>query len=129
MLPPVLSFDADIVMGGRLVAPQFTRVSYFWHKLGNRFITFVFNIFYNMTFTDIYCCYLLYRRPLLDQDGLVAEGWEQHAEILCRVVKKGGVAYEVPINYHGRSYAEGKKIKAHHVLAVLWMIVRRRFLP
>ena len=129
MLLPVLSFGADLVMGSRLVAPQFTRVSYFWHKMGNRFITFVFNIFYNMTFTDIYSCYLLYRRTLLNPDGLVAEGWEQHAEILCRVVKKGGVTYEVPISYHGRSYAEGKKIKAHHVLAVLWMIVRQRFLP
>jgi glycosyltransferase involved in cell wall biosynthesis len=126
---PALRFNADIVIGSRLVAPQFTRVSYFWHKLGNRFITFVFNIFYNMTFTDIYSCYLMYRRTLLDPDGLVAEGWDQHAEILCRVVKKGGIAYEVPISYHGRSYAEGKKIKAHHVIAVLWTIVRRRFLP
>ena len=70
MLLPVLSFGADLVMGSRLVAPQFTRVSYFWHKMGNRFITFVFNIFYNMTFTDIYSCYLLYRRTLLDPDGL-----------------------------------------------------------
>ena len=70
---------------------------------------------------------LLYRRSLIDPEKLRSVGWEQHAEILAAAVKKASVIYEVPISYHGRTYAEGKKIQAHHVFAILWMIVRKRF--
>lgn len=128
LLLPVTRYSADVVMGSRLVAPQFTRVYYFWHKVGNRFITLLFNILYNMTFTDIYSCYLVYRRDLFDAEGLRSTGWAQHAEILAKAVKNAKVIYEVPVSYHGRSYEEGKKIKAYHVLAVIGMIFRQRFL-
>ncbi|MCP5367788.1 MAG: glycosyltransferase family 2 protein [Hyphomicrobiales bacterium] len=127
MLVPVQRFDADVIMGSRTIAPPFTRVYYFWHKVGNRFITLMFNLLYNMTFTDIYSCYLMYRRTLVDPDELRSEGWEQHAEILTDAVRRGKVVYEVPISYHGRSYEEGKKIRAHHVISVIWMIMRQRF--
>ena len=129
LLFPVKEFDADIVMGSRFLSPRYTRVHYFWHKVGNRFITLLFNILFNTTFSDIYSCYLLYRKNLVDPDGLRSTGWEQHAEILARASKKGEVFYEVPISYHGRSYAEGKKIKAQHVIPVIWMIIKQRFLP
>ena len=76
-------FDADVVIGSRFIAPEYTRVSYFWHKFGNRVLTFVFNILNNTTFTDIYSCYLMYRRDLVDSGSLKAMGWDQHAEI-CR---------------------------------------------
>ena len=56
---PIAEFDADIVMGSRLTAPPYTRVHYYWHKVGNRFITFFFNILNNTTFTDVYSCYLV----------------------------------------------------------------------
>ena len=128
LLRPVLDFDADIVMGSRLVASPCTRVSYFWHKFGNRLITLVFNILNNTTFTDVYSCYLLYRRELIDHKDLRADGWEQQAEILSRAVARAQSMFEVPISYYGRTYAEGKKIKAHHAIAVLWMIVVRRVL-
>jgi glycosyltransferase involved in cell wall biosynthesis len=126
LLKPVLDFGADIVMGSRLVASPCTRVSYFWHKVGNNLITLTFNLLNNTTFTDIYSCYLLYRRELVDADSLVAEGWEQQAEILSRAVAKASSMYEVPIRYYGRTYAEGKKIKAHHAIAVFWTILVRR---
>jgi hypothetical protein len=113
-------------MGSRFVAPQCTRVFYFWHKVGNGLITFTFNIFNNTTFTDIYSCYLLYRRSLVDPTRLATAGWEQQAEILSKAVRAGRVFYEVPISYHGRTYGEGKKIKAHHAIAVLATIVRER---
>jgi len=109
LLMPVLKFDADIVMGSRLVASPCTRVSYFWHRFGNRLITFIFNILNNTTFTDIYSCYFLYRRDMVDPDDLVTDGWEQQAEILSRAVAKAGSMYEVPISYYGRTYGEGKK--------------------
>jgi len=123
LLRPVLDFDAGIVMGSRLVASPCTRVSYFWHKFGNRLITFIFNILNNTTFTDIYSCYLLFRRELVDPATLKTTGWEQQAEILSKAVAKAPRMYEVPIRYYGRTYAEGKKIKAYHALAVIRAIV------
>ena len=126
LLKPVIDFDADIVMGSRMVASQWTRVSYFWHKVGNKLITLVFNILNNTTFTDVYSCYLLYRRDLIDSESLITDGWEQQAEILSRAVAKAEIMYEVPISYYGRTYAEGKKIKAYHAIAVIWTIIIRR---
>lgn len=126
LLQPVLKFNADVVIGSRMLAPPFARVHYFWHKCGNELLTFTFNLLYNTTFTDIYTCYLLYRRSLLDPDELVLTGWEQHAEILCRVVPRAKSCYEVPISYAGRAYGDGKKIRAHHAANVMAMILRRR---
>ncbi len=128
LLEPVLRFGADLVMGSRMMAPRYTRVSYFWHKVGNHLITFVFNVLNNTTFTDIYSCYLVYRRDLVDAGELRTVGWEQHAEILSRAVAGAKRMYEVPISYHGRTYEEGKKIKAHHIIAVLWTIIVRGIL-
>jgi len=127
LILPLKKGDADMVMGSRLVAPPMTRVSYFWHKVGNRLITLLFNVTYNTTFTDIYCGYLLYRRTLLDPAELMTFGWEQHAEMLARLVKRATHIYEVPVSYFGRTYAEGKKIRALDVLPVLFEIVWRRF--
>lgn len=126
LLHPVLRFDADVVLGSRMLAPPWTRVHYFWHKRGNELITLVFNLLFNTTFTDTYTCYLMYRRSLLDPDELVSNGWEQHAEILCRVVRRAKQCYEVPITYAGRTYGEGKKIRAHHAVGVIGMMFRRR---
>lgn len=129
LLVPVLRHQADLVLGSRFAAPPYTRVFYFWHRLGNRFITLLFNLMHNTTFTDIYTCYLLYRKALVDPSMLAATGWEQQAEILSRAVKAGRVYYEVPISYHGRTYNEGKKIKAYHVIAVLAKIVTEGLRP
>lgn len=126
LLKPALEFGADLVIGSRLTAPPYTRVYYFFHLLGNKFLTFVFNVFNNTTFTDIYSCYLLYRRELIAPSGLKTRGWDQQAEILSRLVRRGRVFYEVPISYRGRTYDEGKKIRAIHALQVILAIVRFR---
>ena len=126
LLFPVTEFGAEIVIGSRFLAPRYTRVQYFSHKIGNRLITLIFNALFNTTFTDVYTCYLLYKRSLVSPDELVSMGWEQHAEILCRAIRRSTMMYEVPISYHGRSYAEGKKIKARHIIPVVLMILRRR---
>jgi glycosyltransferase involved in cell wall biosynthesis len=128
LIYPVKAFGAEIVMGSRFITTQFIRVQYFWHKIGNMLITLLFNVLFNTTFTDIYTCYLLYKRNLLKPDELVSHGWEQHAEILCRTVLRAKIIYEVPVSYHGRSYEEGKKIRARHVIPVIFMIIRRRLL-
>lgn len=127
LLYPVIEFNADVVIGSRMLAPKYTRVHYFWHKIGNRIITLIFNILNNMTFTDVYSCYLVYRKNLVSPEGLVATGWEQQAEILSKAIRASSIHYEVPIAYHGRTYAEGKKIKAHHAFSVIWMMIRQSF--
>ena len=97
LLEPVLRFNADVVIGSRLIASQLTRVYYFWHKLGNKLITLIFNILNNTTFTDIYSCYLLFKTDLIRSEKLLTNGWEQQAEILSLIVSKGNSFYEVPI--------------------------------
>jgi glycosyltransferase involved in cell wall biosynthesis len=126
LLFPMRNFSAQIVMGSRFLAAQYTRVQYYWHKVGNSVITRIFNILFNTTFTDIFTCYLLFRRDLLNPDDLVSMGFEQQAEILCRIVPRAKVIYEVPISYQGRNYEEGKKIMAHHVVPVIFTIIRHR---
>lgn len=127
LLRPVIEHDADVVMGSRMKFSEYTRVFYFWHKIGNLIITTFFNILNNTTFTDVYSCYLLYRRRLVDPAALTQLGWDQHAEILSIASSKAKAMFEVPIKYNGRSYEEGKKIRAHHVFGVLWTILRMRF--
>ena len=126
LLEPVLRFNADLIIGSRLIASQLTRVYYFWHKVGNKFITFLFNIMNNTTFTDIYSCYIVFRASLINPQKLSTSGWEQQAEILSKVVAKSKSFYEVPINYYGRSYEEGKKIRPHNAIPVILTIFIKR---
>jgi len=123
-----LDFQADGIIGSRFVYSNFTRSHNILNKFGNRILTFVFNILYNTTFTDIYSCYFAFKKNLIDANELKTEGFEQHAEILCKVIKRGNKFYEVPINYNGRNYSEGKKIKFYHFFLVLFQIVRGRIL-
>lgn len=127
LLAPISRFDADVVMGSRMIASPITRVSYFWHKAGNRVITFLFNILNNTTFTDVYSCYLVYRRSLVEAEHLRSNGWEQHAEILTLAVSRGKQIYEVPISYYGRTYEDGKKIRAHHIFGVIVTMITTVF--
>ena len=126
LLEPVLLLNADLVIGSRFLASQLTRVYYFWHKVGNKFITLLFNILNNTTFTDIYSCYIVFKADLINPNNLLTSGWEQHAEILSTIVSKSCSFYEVPINYYGRTYKEGKKIRPHNAINVLLTILLKR---
>jgi glycosyltransferase involved in cell wall biosynthesis len=127
LLDPVARYNADVVMGSRFRSPSVARVSYFWHWVGNKTVTLLFNMLNNLTFTDIYSCYLLYRRSLVDHCALKATGWDQQAEILSLAVREAKNIYEVPISYRGRSFEEGKKIRALHAAPVIWTIIKKRF--
>jgi glycosyltransferase involved in cell wall biosynthesis len=118
-----LDFDADGIVGSRFNYSEYTRSHNILNKFANKILTFVFNILYNTTFTDIYSCYFAFKKNLLDADSLKTDGFEQHAEILCKVIKIGSKFYEVPINYNGRNIDEGKKIRAHHFFLVLYQII------
>ena len=121
-------FDADGIIGSRFIYSNYTRSHNILNKIANTFLTFTFNLLYNSTFTDIYSCYFAFKKDLLNIHELRTEGFEQHAEILCKVIKKGNKFYEVPISYNGRDASEGKKIKPHHFFLVLFEIIRGRII-
>jgi glycosyltransferase involved in cell wall biosynthesis len=122
------SFDADFVIGSRFNYDQYTRSHNFFNKIGNRFITFFFNLLYNTTFTDIYCCYICFKKDLIEVEKIKSNGFEQHAEILCNLVKNGKKFYEVPVNYNGRTVAEGKKIRFYHIIPIFYQILKSKFI-
>ncbi len=113
----------DLIIGSRFNYADYSRSHYILNKIGNKFITLLFNLIYNTTFTDIYSCYACFKKDLLIQGTLKTDGFEQHAEILCKIVKNGKKFYEVPINYNGRSHDEGKKIKFYHIFSVIYQII------
>ena len=121
-------FDADGIIGSRFVYSNYTRSHNILNKIANTFLTFLFNLLCNSTFTDVYSCYFAFKKDLLNAHELRTEGFEQHAEILCKVIKRGNKFYEVPINYNGRDTTEGKKIKPHHFFLVLYEIIRGRII-
>ena len=123
-----LDFDADIIVGSRFIYANYTRSHNILNKIANKFLTLVFNILYNTTFTDIYTCYFSFKKNLINPNELKTNGFEQQPEILAKIVKNGKKFYEVPISYNGRSYSEGKKIKAYHFFLALYQILRGRIM-
>ena len=91
--------------------------------IGNKFITFLLNLINNTTFTDIYCCYCMFKKDLLDPKKLRSYGWGQQAEILTYLVNKESKLFEIGVNYNGRTYSEGKKIRYYDVFAVIYWIL------
>jgi len=123
----VKQFNTDVVIGSRFKNSEFTKVLYFWNKVGNKIITLLFNLLFNTTFTDIYSCYFLYRRDLINPENIKTKGFNQQAELLSKAVKKGTGFYEVPITYNGRTFKQGKKIKFYHIFGVIFTILINRF--
>jgi glycosyltransferase involved in cell wall biosynthesis len=119
-------FDADVIIGSRMRYKKYTRSHNFFNLIGNKLITFLFNILHNCTFTDVYTCYLSFKRNLLDPARLKTHGFEQQAEILGLLMKKAKKNYEVSINYSGRNKSEGKKIRFYHIFPVIYQIIKTR---
>ena len=120
------NFNAEVIIGSRNLSPDYIRVYNFFHKLGNKVITGIFNLLNNTTFTDIYSCYLCIKKESVDINKIKSKGWEQHAEILSLAIQNSTIHYEVPISYSGRTFEEGKKIKGRHVFKVIYMIFKKR---
>jgi glycosyltransferase involved in cell wall biosynthesis len=114
-----LNNNAQLLMSSRLAGSEITRIHYFWHRIGNRIITLLFNIINNTTFTDVYSGYIMFDRNLLDISKLRVKRWGQQAEILTILVKKSNRIFETPISYYGREYSEGKKIRPTSIFSVL----------
>ena len=116
----------DVIMGSRFISTQRTVLN-FWHMVGNKFITLLFNILNNTTFSDIYCCYCLFKRKNVNVNQLKCTGWGQQAEILTFALNKRSKIFEIGISYHGRTYEEGKKIKYYDVFSVIFWIITSKF--
>jgi len=116
----------DIIMGSRFIGNKRT-ILHFWHMLGNKFITFLFNFLNNTTFSDIYCCYCMFKKDLINVQKLNCNGWGQQAEILTYAVNNKTKIFEIGVNYHGRNYEEGKKIRYYDVFNVIYWIIFTRF--
>ena len=114
-------YKADLIMGSRFIGEK-RSVIYFWHMIGNKFITFIFNLLNNTVFTDIYCCYCLFLKKNLPINSLKSNGWGQHAEILTYLSKNSKKIFETSVNYDSRKYLEGKKIRFYHVIEVIFWI-------
>ena len=127
LLRPIETAGADLVLGSRLTGAKAQRAYYYWHYVGNTFLTFVARVLYNTTLSDIYTCYKAVRRDHLEGLELRSDGFEVDAELLAALLKRNLVVFEVPISYYGRSYKEGKKIKWYHAFRVLWNLFYYRF--
>jgi len=127
LLRPIEKAGADLVLGSRLTGAKPQRAYYYWHYLGNRFITLIARVLYNTTLSDIYTCYKVFKREQLVGLDVESDGFEFDAEFLAKLLKRHLVVYEVPIAYYGRSYGEGKKIKWYHTARVIWNLIKYRF--
>jgi glycosyltransferase involved in cell wall biosynthesis len=110
VIGPIVNGKADVVFGTRFMGGHAHRVVYFWHMVGNRFLTLLSNMFTNLNLTDMETGSKAFRREVLQGVQIVENRFGFEPEITAKVAKAGWVIYEVGISYHGRTYAEGKKI-------------------
>jgi glycosyltransferase involved in cell wall biosynthesis len=123
LLQPILEDQADAVFGSRFLGGPH-RVLYFWHRVGNGVLTLVSNMFTDLNVTDMETCYKMARADLFQSLPLRTDRFGIEPEITAKLAQSGARIYEVPISYHGRTYAEGKKIGWRDGVAAFWHIAR-----
>jgi glycosyltransferase involved in cell wall biosynthesis len=128
LLEPILSGKADAVYGSRFLGGPH-RVLFFWHSIGNRFLTLLSNMFTDLNLTDMETCYKMVRTELLQSLPLSAQRFGIEPELTARLAQAGARIYELPISYNGRSYAEGKKIGWKDGVSALWSILKYNLAP
>ena len=126
LLQPIVENKADVVFGSRFLGDQAHRVLYFWHYLGNRFLTTLSNCFTNLNLSDMETCYKVFRRSVIDEitPKLVQKRFGFEPEITARVARRRLRVFETSVSYAGRTYAEGKKIGWRDGFKALYCIVR-----
>jgi glycosyltransferase involved in cell wall biosynthesis len=127
LLRPIQTGKARVVYGSRFIGEH--RAMYFWHSLGNQFLTLVCNVLFDTTLTDMETCYKVFTIDIARQLKLREPRWGFDPEITARILKMGNRIYEVPISYAGREFNEGKKISWHDGFVVLLTLLRSRILP
>ncbi len=124
LLGPILKGKADAVFGSRFIGSQEHRVLYFWHSLGNKFLTLLSNMFTNLNLTDMETCYKAVKREILQSVSIEENRFGFEPEITAKLARKGIRIYEVAVSYHGRTYAEGKKINWKDGVRAIWCIIK-----
>ncbi len=125
LLKPVFMDDADVVYGSRFMGSNPHRILFFWHSIGNKFLTFLSNAFTGLNLTDMETCYKLFRSDLIKGLNLKEKRFGFEPEVTAKMARIPDVKiYEVGISYYGRTYAEGKKIGAKDGFRAIWCIVK-----
>ena len=124
LLAPILDGRADVVYGSRFSGSEAKRVLFFWHAVGNRFLTTVSNMFTNINLTDMETCYKVFRGDIIRGIHIEEDRFGFEPEITAKVAKIKCRIYEVGIGYSGRTYAEGKKINWKDGIRAVWCILK-----
>lgn len=125
LLNPIMSGKADVVYGSRFMGGNPHRILFFWHSLGNKFLTFLSNAFTNLNLTDMETCYKLFNAEILKSLDLKEKRFGFEPEVTAKICRIPEIRiYEVGISYYGRTYAEGKKINWKDGVRALWCILK-----
>ena len=127
LIAPILEDRADVVYGSRFMGGP-RRVLYFWHTVGNRFLTLFSNMMTNLNLTDMETCYKVFRREIADRITIKSHRFGVEPELTAKIAKLDARVYEIPITYNGRKYNEGKKIGWKDGLSAVYSIIRFKFL-
>jgi glycosyltransferase involved in cell wall biosynthesis len=127
LLEPILSGKADVVFGSRFKGGRAHRVVYFWHMVGNKFLTLLSNMCTNINLTDMESCYKVFRASVIQQLSLREDRFGFEPEVTAKVAKMGCRIYEVGISYDGRTYEEGKKVTWKDGVRAIYAIIRYNF--
>lgn len=128
LIAPILAGKADVVFGSRFVGSGSHRVLYFWHYVGNRFLTLLSNLFTNLNLTDMETCYKVFRRDVIEAINIEEDRFGVEPEITAKIAKLNLRVYEVGISYSGRTYDEGKKIGWKDGVWAIWCILKYNML-
>jgi glycosyltransferase involved in cell wall biosynthesis len=124
LMRPILDGKADVVFGSRFMGGEAHRVHFFWHMVGNKFLTLLSNMFTNLNLTDMETCYKVFRRDVLQRITIEENRFGFEPEITAKISKLNVIIFEMGISYYGRSYAEGKKIGWRDGFRALWAILK-----
>jgi glycosyltransferase involved in cell wall biosynthesis len=124
LVEPILRNEADVVFGSRFMGGRPHRVLYFWHSLGNGFLTLLSNMFTNLNLTDMETGYKVFRREIIQSIRIEEDRFGFEPEITAKIAKTHCRIYEVGISYFGRTYAEGKKINWKDGVRALYCIIK-----
>jgi glycosyltransferase involved in cell wall biosynthesis len=124
LLDPIISGKADVVFGSRFMSGRPHRVVFFWHMMGNRFLTLLSNMFTNLNLTDVETGYKVFRGQLIKSIQIEEDRFGVEPEITAKLAKKRCRIYEVGVSYYGRTYEEGKKIGWRDGLRALYAIIK-----
>ncbi len=124
LIKPILDGKADVVYGSRFIGGESHRVLYFWHSMGNRFLTLLSNMFTDLNLTDMEVCYKVFKRIILEQIKLNEDRFGFEPEFTAKIARLNCAIYEVGVSYYGRTYEEGKKINWKDGVRAIYVIVK-----